>query len=496
MGVVSFKLEADEAKAVQGFLKLVDAQKKVERGAKNVGRAANKSEKAFRSMGKSAGRDLKNMVVGLGSVASAIAVGRAVWGKFTKDIADSVKALKEFQDEFINIQFLLEHYKDPKFRPHMKALATAAGIPPREMSKGVYALESMTSYATPARRAGMLTELIKVRKTTNVPLAELVPTFAKMGKIYPGLTGRGMANITQFMLEKAGIASPGELAAIAPRIFVAGKLGRLDPRTAAAMGAFMTLSTGSAARAATGMEMAMRKLLLEDPDEQEAIRNLAFGQKNPLAGRKAILKRAGIVGADTGYQRVLKLSKLTLSAQDMKDLLGERGMKYGQILFGDPEGLKKMVAQFHAATGPEKDIAGRKLGRALQIDPEFRALFAGDKLAAGLEQAKMRRARINQIRDNIGTAWEIRYQQGKESLWRTWTFQAANKIGQFFDPDSIGDAYVPDTTPAQLGITPPAGNFGDAINKAAQNLLNATENAKDANSPNPNAHVESSGGGI
>ena len=45
MGKVAFDLEANEAKAVAGFLKLVDAQKKSERGFRGVTRESKASGK-------------------------------------------------------------------------------------------------------------------------------------------------------------------------------------------------------------------------------------------------------------------------------------------------------------------------------------------------------------------------------------------------------------------------------------------------------------------
>jgi hypothetical protein len=91
MGQVTFKLEADEAKAVKAFMRVVDAQKKTERGAKKAGDAGKQAGKAtekgakgatgaFDNMGKSAVNSFKAMATGLigaGGVLAAVQMVRA-----------------------------------------------------------------------------------------------------------------------------------------------------------------------------------------------------------------------------------------------------------------------------------------------------------------------------------------------------------------------------------------------------------------------------------
>jgi len=84
MGQVTFKLEADEAKAVKGFLRVVEAQNKVGRAAKDSGTkvkgATDEMDKAFGSMGANFGRQISGMVtglVGVGGVMAALQLVRA-----------------------------------------------------------------------------------------------------------------------------------------------------------------------------------------------------------------------------------------------------------------------------------------------------------------------------------------------------------------------------------------------------------------------------------
>ena len=78
MGTVNFKLDATEAKAVKGFLKLVDAQNKVERATRGATAATKTQDTAMGKAGKSAGRELKSMAlkwVGVGATIVTVRKG-------------------------------------------------------------------------------------------------------------------------------------------------------------------------------------------------------------------------------------------------------------------------------------------------------------------------------------------------------------------------------------------------------------------------------------
>jgi hypothetical protein len=223
-----------------------------------------------------------------------------------------------------------------------------------------------------------------------------------MRSFYPGLTARGQSNITNYMIEQAGVSNVGELTPVAPKMFSAGKIGGMDARTAAGMGSFMTHKTGSAAEAATAMRRISLKLMLKDPDEAEATRKLAFGAPDPLSGRKNLMKNAGVVSGDNAYQRILKLAELNrtspLSVQAKKDLVGERGAAQLNALLENPEALSAMVGRFKAKTGSGFDMVGKKLAAVSGGDATFRRIRAGKRADAGITAAE-------QLPDNL--LWEI-----------------------------------------------------------------------------------------
>ena len=258
MGMVTFKMTSDEASAVNGFMRLVDAQKKVNAEVRKGSKAGKLFNQGLAGGLKSNVRSLGRMAAGLVGIGSAIAAGRRAWRLYQEDIRKSVESMKAFQKEFVNLQFLGEHFKDPGLRKRTHALARRTGVAAGEIASGSYALESMTGFLgdRPAAeqqriRGRMLSEMLRLRKTTSATVAEMAPMFAKMRSFYPGLTARGQANISHYMMDQAAVRDVGELTPVAPKMFQAGRIGEVDARTAAGVGAFMTAKTGSAAESAT-----------------------------------------------------------------------------------------------------------------------------------------------------------------------------------------------------------------------------------------------------
>jgi len=70
MGVVNFQLEASEAKAVGAFLKVVDAQRKTERGANKAAAASKRHEKAMKHVGS-----MVSSWLGVGAAIGAVTTG-------------------------------------------------------------------------------------------------------------------------------------------------------------------------------------------------------------------------------------------------------------------------------------------------------------------------------------------------------------------------------------------------------------------------------------
>jgi len=425
MGDVIYKVDADTGKAVSAFMKILDAQKKVEGGSRRMSRASGRHSKAMAGGVRQVAGQVATLATGFFSVSTAVSVLRGAWQLWLADIQKSVESMEEFKNAFIDLQFLGEHFKDPKLRAKVLAMSAAIGIDKSEVAKGMYTHKSMTGYATDAERAAQWVELVKARRTSSMTLEGMIPTFAKMGAIYRGTTPREMGNIAHVLVEQAGIKNPAELAEYGPRFFMAGKIGKVDVRTAAGIAAFMTQVSGTPGQAAGGMDIALRKVMLADPDEEGA--NNAFGRRGTKADRKKILAKYGVVEADDAYQRILKLSKPYATGEfdigERKVVFGEKGLRYGTMMMQDPASLRKMVDIVKTTTGPGVDIVGEKFATVLANDPAMRANLAAAYATAGLGAAMERPENIRW--KTVKTRIDQMAQEGRLSGTTRWVADTA-----------------------------------------------------------------------
>ena len=472
------------------------------------------------------GGQLEGMVLRWASIGAATRIATGAMQEFTRYAKEAAESMTKFADATIDLQFMGDRFKDPKWRKKVWAVAERTGIPAAEVGKGMYGLESMTGYLAGRKpediarvRGDLFGALLKQRLTGSVGLAELTPTLAKMGGIYQGLSGTELSNISRKVLDVAAVSDPTELAAVAPRFFTTGQLGRLDARTAGAMGAFLTGKTGTPAEAASGMTTVVRKLMLNDPDEQEAVRKMAFGGTDPLTGRKGLMAKAGIGGEDNAYERLRKLSKLKLSAGDLSTLAGERGMSYLDVLLRNMPDLEATVADFHKTTGPGVDIVGGKLGYALKHDEAFRMLTAGRMSGQAADAARQDREYL--LIDNFWKAKEAHFNEINASGLRRFVSGSARAMGlPFSAPDWVRGGTeklaVEDLSrmyESDLGMTGPASRLraretlgldprdntaaiGDAALDAFRLIGSAAEklDRSAGRTANANAHVETPAG--
>lgn len=525
-GEITYRLKGEEASAVNAFLRLIEVQKR----SRDETRRGKDDMKGFQDGVQSAVGHMGSLLGVSLSVGGAVSAIRSGIQQMQQDLADAVNTSREFQNEFVNLQFLGDHYKDPQFRKKVLGLSAQTGIAAPEMARGLYTLESMTGTLTPAQRADMTPALLNLRRTMNVPLDQLVPTFAKMRSIFPGLSGIEQSNITQYLLEKAAVASPQEISAYAPAMFVAGLTGQMDARTTAALGAFMTAKTGTTAQAAQGLTTIVNKLMLKDPDEAEAMTRLTWGgDGGDVEGRKQLLARAGVSEGDNALTRIRKLQALharsPLTAQDFKYLVSEKGMRYAPAVFSDAAGMEAMISDFARETAAGKDIVGTKLSAAMATDPTLRSIQAGRVLQA--ERASGQILSDVEIRKNLREFLENQRINGDVSMagahWRRMGWGIREFFGGEMTPDEAtsevqsmlterglspwrpGDPdelirrrtdrglQARNWNAAQeiLGIRQPSA-AADKLDRAAANLYSASQDMKDSakGQVNRDAHVE------
>ena len=208
MGKVVFDLEGNEAKAVQGFLKLVDAQKKGERGFRGVTRASKDSGKGMDALKGSLGAVAGALGIG-GGIAmgvSGIKKGLQDWRTYMNDIAASAgKASKEMT------ALALMAKPGEKRQAVIKAAAVGAkyGISPGEAYAGVQALASQLG--------GIPQGLAGYNAVGRLTLMGVPAEAASMG--VAALVGQGMTpEYAANFAYATGFKSPRTPAELAPTI--------------------------------------------------------------------------------------------------------------------------------------------------------------------------------------------------------------------------------------------------------------------------------------
>ncbi|MBI9016897.1 MAG: hypothetical protein JEZ07_06505 [Phycisphaerae bacterium] len=96
MGQVKFTLDADEAKAVKGYLKLIDAQSRAERGARKVDKANKTAGDQIADSNKKSIEGFAKMALGLVTVGGAVAAVSIAWRAVQDDIANVIRLQKQY----------------------------------------------------------------------------------------------------------------------------------------------------------------------------------------------------------------------------------------------------------------------------------------------------------------------------------------------------------------------------------------------------------------
>ena len=127
MATVKFTMEAEEAKAVQAFLRVVDAQKKAERGAKDWGSAGKKAGQEIHDSTNKGIGTLGQMKNAYGVLAGSAGIGLVVAG--AKELLKILDKSKESADALVASM--------SKFRQPMEDLFEATGAYTEELRSNV-----------------------------------------------------------------------------------------------------------------------------------------------------------------------------------------------------------------------------------------------------------------------------------------------------------------------------------------------------------------------
>lgn len=100
MADVTFTLEADEARAVQGFLKVLDKQRQVERKFVEMGAQARRTGNTVERSTRKGRRSMGRFVVAIGSVQGALSSVSEAYRLHNTAVEDSVRLVRELEEGY------------------------------------------------------------------------------------------------------------------------------------------------------------------------------------------------------------------------------------------------------------------------------------------------------------------------------------------------------------------------------------------------------------
>jgi len=394
MADVVFKLDADQGKAVRAFLKVVDAQKKVEKGFRNAGKEGQKADKTMQKIGSSA-RDIAagfGIGFGLQGALSGIVAQVEKWRAHMDEIAR--KASQAGRDM---TAFALMQERGTKGGRVQEAarVGAAGGLTPGEAWSAVQSFQAGSRAPTAAGRyqqgLGALGAQISLTRT-GVP-ADAAKTAIQAGMARgwtPGQAARG--------IYAAGEASQYDPAQLAPQAFRAlSTWGGVTGGGDLGYAAMATLS-----EAAPAEELGM----LTARAGQALTRGKIWGQfgirepgKDPFAQLEALRSKAGgkVTGQQLtrwGFGELRERRALMELANRIPALRGRMGD------IAAARGREGMLGAIRGETEAEVPWMGRaRAGEELKAQIEaFKMVGPGSTEAQDYESIQLRRARVLQER--------------------------------------------------------------------------------------------------
>ena len=482
---VVFTMDADEAKVVSAFRKMIEADGKLRAGMKKTARGSKTATASMVS-------DLKRVALQTFAISKVGAAIKKVYSDARAEIRKTAETGRAVQAQFIDLQFLGENFRDPDFRRKTFAAAAAAGIQPGEFAVGKHLFESTTSGLAPGLQQALLPEAIAIKRTTSLDLGTLSGILGKAGALTTRGKGetdedqaRRIANVVLETMEQAS-AGPQQFASQFPRAIAAGAAGGLTLTESGALFATLTEISGTTERAAGAMDIIVRQLTT--PGELLKGRGGA-GAGGPFGGGGGgvsrlggIFKEAGITEDDNALARLRKLSPQFVAGKmtkdDVKKLFGAEALPSVVKLLGDPGQLKKYTGRIAEAGASEISLAPAKRATALAIDPILRATQEGEELRSAITGAQALRVDpllIENERLKIRLAVESMRQRGAPAL-----ATSALETGTLatFDILTTLGGDIETARGAPVGGAAGAATLGQGalIGRAMENLLKSSEN--------------------
>lgn len=222
---VTFRLEGDQAKAVQSFLKVVEAQNKAVSGMKRIKDEAGYAESAMSKFGGSM-KSWAAGLVGLGTVTAAISgIGMEITriGQGKSSFEDAMTPLLSLGDNIDRVDSL---------KASVLSLSAASGIGAEKIANLLYTAEGNASGLSKSIQDDLVKSTIILSKTTGTDLDVALKALTKTFRAY----GDEVNDVATIMSKLAVVGDKGsatfqEMANFLPDILPATKALGVDMDT-------------------------------------------------------------------------------------------------------------------------------------------------------------------------------------------------------------------------------------------------------------------------
>lgn len=210
MANVTFTLDADEAKAVNGFLKVVDAQKKTEKGMRKITKQSNKFSSSLKRMA--------------GSFIAFASVGALIRG-VSVSIGEQKERISSFEDEMTSLLALGDNTKNiTNVKNAVLDLSNASGIASSNVASAFFQIQSGASHLSKTIQNELVEQSVLLSKVTgtDLPLATVAATKAYL--IFGDQLGSVAATVSKLnKVADLGFMSFQDIANFMPDVMSAAK---------------------------------------------------------------------------------------------------------------------------------------------------------------------------------------------------------------------------------------------------------------------------------
>jgi hypothetical protein len=222
-------------------------------------------------------------IIGGGGLIAALAV-------LADDLRENVQAAREFQEAFLNLQFLSDSFNEQEKKFVGKA-AIFGGRSPAETATALAEVKSFFPGKSDKDNQAILLEIAELARTTDAPLSDLTSPF--LGLVQSGLSPQEAQNTLRATIVQGGVSDPGKVGGLLGKVLSPGQqIGDLTAAESAGLVAGATgLDRRSPEEQITALNAILRSLLgNQSPEQQEIAQRAGIDTSDFLSALESLGK--------------------------------------------------------------------------------------------------------------------------------------------------------------------------------------------------------------